>query len=128
VTSLGARGGALAALLVAAVACTSSGGASATDGGADAVADAPSDAPDAAPACCPRSPQPAGCMDLGGARPDVGCLQACDFWCSTNWRVETDDAGCELWRYDVVYPTDGGTCFPSPPDSGSDATSDAPAD
>ncbi len=117
----------LAALVVAVAACTSSsGGGTAADGGIDAATDASVDAPTDAPAdtsaeCCPRSPQTSGCMDLGGVRPDVGCLQTCDFWCSTNWRVEKDAYGCEVWRYDVVYPDGGGSCF-------ADAGSDAPLD
>ena len=40
------------------------------------------------------------CIQLGG--PAVyGCYATCDFWCSTNWRVETDQNGCEVWQYDV---------------------------
>jgi hypothetical protein len=52
-------------------------------------------------------------MQLGGSS---ACVESCDFWCSTNWRVEKDDAGCEVWRYDMIA-----SCTPGQPgDAGSD--------
>jgi hypothetical protein len=59
--------------------------------------------PDSGATCCPRSASVSGCMDLGGASQD-GCGTTCEFWCSTNWRVETDALGCEVWRYDTRAP------------------------
>lgn len=67
-------------------------------------------------ACCPRDPAPSGCMNLGGSSKD-GCSKTCDFFCSENWRVEKDDAGCEVWRYDTRAPKPGetSTCQQQPP-------------
>ncbi len=56
--------------------------------------------------CCPRDAEPSGCMNLGGAEGDGGCVETCDFWCSTSWRVETV-AGCEQWVYDTRSPEPG---------------------
>jgi len=53
--------------------------------------------------CCPPEPQVEGCMSLGGYSPQ-GCPIACDFYCSTNWRVEDDGHGCPVWRYDTRAP------------------------
>lgn len=64
-------------------------------------------------------------MNLGGAGPS--CAESCDFFCSTNWRVEKDAKGCEVWRYDVRAPAAGENpaCFPLPDAGGaSDAGSD----
>lgn len=65
--------------------------------------------------CCPRDSVVSGCMNLGGARSDGLCGEACDFWCSTDWRVEKDESGCEVWRYSVRSPTpdENTACFPS---------------
>jgi hypothetical protein len=54
-------------------------------------------------------------MALGGYGPQ-GCYIACDFWCSTNWRVEPDAHGCPAWRYDFRSPAPGEdpNCFPIP--------------
>lgn len=63
--------------------------------------------------CCPRDPSPAGCMQLGGTSGASGCVKTCDFYCSTNWRVEKDNNGCEVWRWDTRTPQPGETkyCF-----------------
>jgi hypothetical protein len=56
--------------------------------------------------CCPRDQALSGCMSLGGSSTN-GCGKSCDFFCSTNWRVETNADGCEVWRYDVRQPAAG---------------------
>lgn len=119
---------ALLTLVSAPMACSSSGegtqtvpDASVPDGTADGAHDANGDADATSDAgCCPRSPAPSGCMLLGGSG---ACIQACDFFCSDNWRVERDERGCELWRYDTRSPKPGenGSCFPV-----LDASIDAP--
>lgn len=35
------------------------------------------------------------------------CYVTCDFWGSSNWRIETDANGCPSWRYDL-----GRACMP----------------
>lgn len=57
-------------------------------------------------ACCARDVKQSGCMNLGGPA-SSGCVTSCDFWCSTNWRVERDSSGCEVWRYNVRSPQPG---------------------
>jgi len=71
--------------------------------------------------CCPPDPTMTGCMYLGGAAPG-GCYILCDFFCSTNWRIENDSHGCPGWSYDLRAPLPGETplCFPQP-DAGSPA-------
>lgn len=83
---------------------------SATDAGA-------SSANAEAGVCCPRDTTMSGCMHLGGAAKNRGCGESCDFWCSTNWRVEKDESGCELWRYDMRQPRpdEDSTCLPKKP-------------
>jgi hypothetical protein len=59
-------------------------------------------------ACCARDAMPSATMSLGGPASLGGdCVITADFFCSENWRVEFDDQGCEIWRYDVQGP---GTC------------------
>jgi hypothetical protein len=95
------------------------------DGG-EAGADGPAASPDSTgdgPVCCPRD-NPSffgGCINLGGSKRGQ-CLPVCDFWCSTNWRVEVDDQGCEFWHMDYRLPAPGENmlCFPVP-DGGADA-------
>ena len=55
-----------------------------------------------------------GCLHLGGVN-RYGCNRTCDFYCSTNWRMETDDAGCPVWAYDLRRPAPGenNVCFPN---------------
>jgi hypothetical protein len=60
------------------------------------------------PLCCPRDPEMSGCLHLGGANVS-GCFKTCDFYCSTNWRVELDEQGCSVWRYDHRAPAPGET-------------------
>src|SRR5438132_12679474 len=62
--------------------------------------------PDGA-ACCPRDPVPNGCMNLGGSTIGGQCTKACDFFCSTNWQVVVDEAGCEEWTYGHREPLPG---------------------
>jgi hypothetical protein len=64
--------------------------------------------------CCPPDPTMSSCMHLGGYSPG-GCSQTCDFFCSTNWRVETDAHGCSAWRYDTRAPQPGENqaCLPA---------------
>ena len=50
--------------------------------------------------CCPPDPTVTGCMHLGGASEGGGCYLTCDFWCSSNWRIENDPHGCPAWHYD----------------------------
>ena len=57
--------------------------------------------------CCPPDSQPNGCMHLGGQSYLGQCPETCDFWGSSNWRIETDAHGCPHWRYDY-----GGACTP----------------
>ena len=74
--------------------------------------------------CCPPDSTMSSCMHLGGYSPG-GCSATCDFFCSTNWRMETDTHGCSGWRYDTRSPLPGENlaCFPVP-DGGADAGSD----
>jgi hypothetical protein len=44
-------------------------------------------------------------MHLGGQAYNGACFETCDFWGSSNWRIETDAHGCPYWRYDY-----GGAC------------------
>jgi hypothetical protein len=44
-------------------------------------------------------------MHLGGASVDGTCSVTCDFFGSSNWRIEKDAQGCSIWRYDT-----GGAC------------------
>jgi hypothetical protein len=102
----------------------------------DAEADARAEVPDAhelpgdaQPAvCCPIDPTQSGCMHLGGASTDNGgsCVQTCDFFCSTNWRVEKDSSGCDTWRWDTRQPLPGenASCFPLAPGDAGDASID----
>jgi hypothetical protein len=46
-------------------------------------------------------------MQMGGPEVDGMCIETCDFWCSTNWRIETPESGCETWVYDTREPTEG---------------------
>jgi hypothetical protein len=75
------------------------GGAPAGTGGRDAGVDA-----DAGPGpCCPTdSVYPAGCLFMGGSRGTSACGLVCDSVCITNWRLEKDDQGCPIWRYDLL--------------------------
>ncbi len=68
--------------------------------------------------CCPPDTKMSGSMYLGGKAHDDGtCHQTYDFWCSTNWRIEKDAAGCQVWRYDIRSPSAGETfqCQPQRP-------------
>lgn len=83
-------------------------------GGADAgTPETQATSPDAA-YCCPRDTVMQGCMRLGGVN-QFGCFETCDFWCSTNWRVEVDQFGCERWEHDYRTPTPGenAECLPA---------------
>ena len=73
--------------------------------------------------CCPPDLTMNSCMHLGGYSPG-GCLQTCDFFCSTNWRMEKDAHGCVGWRYDTRAPEPGENlmCWKAP--GGGDAGSD----
>jgi hypothetical protein len=74
--------------------------------------------------CCMPSNAPAASMSLGGKSDEV-CVESHDFWCTTNWRLEKDDAGCAVWRYDTVAPGPGQTAQCQPvPDAGVDAGRD----
>lgn len=70
--------------------------------------------------CCPRDQVQSGSMNLGGYS-ETGCHRTHDFWCSTNWRVEKDEHGCEVWRSDRISPAPGenAQCMRIP-DAGSD--------
>ena len=64
--------------------------------------------------CCPPDPSMNSCMHLGGYSPG-GCQQTCDFFCSTNWRLEKDAHGCSGWHYDTREPQPGENliCMPA---------------
>lgn len=131
-------------LLLVATACStaSSGGPmgpTEPDGSADRVAPTSRDAtfeaaPDgsAAAACCPPDPTIAGCMHFGGSRMgDDSCPFACDFFCSTNWRIEKDANGCDVWNYDTRRPLSGENSYCLPDkgvvgEGGADAADAAP--
>ena len=90
------------------VVCPADGGGSdATDGAAPDAA-----APDTG-VCCPPDQVRSSCMNIGGYSAH-GCLLTCDFFCSTNWRLENDSHGCPIWRYDTRAPAPGEdwSCFP----------------
>jgi hypothetical protein len=74
-----------------------------------------------APYCCPRDTVVSGCTHLGGVN-EFGCAATCDFWCSTNWRVEIDTFGCERWAMDYRKPGPGENmvCLPQA-DAGEDS-------
>jgi hypothetical protein len=80
--------------------------------------------------CCPHPPLDAlsGCMFLGGPA-TRGCVKTCDFWCTTNWRVEVDVQGCEELRFDHRTPAPGENlqCL-RPFDAGRDDVSDDAGD
>jgi len=65
--------------------------------------------------CCLPDPTMSSCMDLGGYSPQ-GCGSTCDFFCSTNWRIEDDSHGCPTWRWDLraSRPGEDLLCFPRP--------------
>ena len=73
---------------------SSDGGASGTGG-----RDGGSDGGDA-PFCCPPDRTMSGCMHLGGQSQGGECWLTCDFFCSSNWRIEHDSQGCSVWHYD----------------------------
>ena len=57
--------------------------------------------------CCPADSATSGCMHLGGWAGDAGasaCVQTCDFWCSTDWKLDTDTHGCAVWTYKIRQP------------------------
>lgn len=89
----------------------------------DAAAGDPNGASGDGDACCPRDTAQSGSMRLGGPAAS-GCFVTHDFWCSANWRVERDEHGCEVWRYDVRAPGPDETSFcmakPKPVDAGAD--------
>ena len=80
------------------------------DGGASDATDGNSEA---SGVCCPPDAVMSGCMNVGGYSTQ-GCFLTCDFFCSTNWRLEDDSHGCSTWRYDTRPPTSGENpgCFP----------------
>lgn len=58
--------------------------------------------------CCPIDEEPSGCMFMGGDKwSEDACELTCDFWCSTNWRVEVSASGCPGWDYDMREPREG---------------------
>jgi hypothetical protein len=80
-------------------------------GAVDASAEAGEDvgAPeggDGSPHCCPIG-DVGGCKQLGGEGQDDACAPSCDFYCTVNWRVERDPAGCDVWLYDTRAPAPG---------------------
>jgi hypothetical protein len=55
--------------------------------------------------CCPHDPIPVarpaiGSLYTGGPSVNGQCYVTYDFWCDTNWRVETDMYGCSVLRWD----------------------------
>lgn len=51
---------------------------------------------------------------MHGGYSTQGRFLICDFFCSTNWRIENDSHGCPAWRYDTRAPASGESpiCFP----------------
>ena len=74
--------------------------------------------------CCPPDAELGSCMHLGGYSPG-GCGRTCDFYCSTNWRIENDANNCPVWKYDTRAPLPSETqlCFPTP-DAATDSATD----
>ncbi len=63
--------------------------------------------------CCPRDKVMGWGFRLGGA--SIGqCSKVFELYCTTNWRVERDAHGCELWVSDTRNPVPGenGQCIP----------------
>ena len=118
-------------LLVAPLACSSSTPNPGETGALDASIDSPAVGKDGATdarsdgeagvVCCPPDPQRAGCMHMGGAAIDGQCPEACDFFCSQNWRIVKDPNGCDEWTYDYVPPGPGQGPECQPLDGGADA-------
>jgi len=80
-------------------------------GGLDAGStDARDGSPDAI-ICCDPGPDPSrgGTViainaQLGGRRMgNAFCESIVDLFCSTNWRLEPDQYGCPIWRYDIDH-------------------------
>ena len=99
------------------------------DRGGDSVGDGQGQGdvgPDAG-VCCPLDSVMTGCMHVGGYS-TTGCSVWCDFFCSTNWRIENDPHGCPVWRWDQRAPAPGEDryCF-SAPDAGTHADAHADA-
>jgi len=96
---------------------STSGGDDRGDSLGSPAANAPERAPVGSAVCCPPDAVRSGSMHLGGQRREGGCFRTHDFWCSTNWRIEKDDQGCPIWRYDVRAPAPDETpsCQPAPP-------------
>ncbi len=63
------------------------------------------------PTCCPIDDSPSSCMQLGGSESDYGCVDTCDFWCSTNWQVVQNADGCDVWTYDIREPAENENAF-----------------
>jgi hypothetical protein len=40
---------------------------------------------------------------LDRCRSGGACYLTCDFWCSSNWRIQQDSPGCPVWRYDYDF-------------------------
>jgi hypothetical protein len=80
----------------------------------NAGSDGAGDGSTAPAGCCPPDPTLSGCMHLGGYS-DGACGQTCDFWFSTNWRLESDSHGCPIWRWDTRAPqaNESPTCQPT---------------
>lgn len=76
------------------------GGSSVGVGGGPGIGGRDGGAGGDAPFCCPPDPTMSGCMHLGGQSDSGGCWLTCDFFCSSNWRIEPDSHGCPVWHYD----------------------------
>jgi hypothetical protein len=95
------------------------------DGGLLDAPDASLDAPDGSPdalVCCDPGPDPSqgGTVttinaQLGGRRLGNGtCMSILDLFCTTNWRLEPDQYGCPIWRFDPDHgPCVGALTAPS---------------
>jgi hypothetical protein len=60
------------------------------------------------PRCCPPDKSPNGAdVRLGGFSYGGSCGVTYDFYCSTNWRIEHDEHGCQVWNYDTRKPAPG---------------------
>lgn len=132
VTLDGMRGlalvGAVAGVIVLAMACgsesTTSTATGSNDSGAssEGAGDATSPAPDGGGVCCPPDPAPGCCMKYGGWAEDANrCFSQCDGMPAPfvpGWKLVDDEHGCKVWS----EPSGGTKCGGPYPDAATDAS------
>jgi hypothetical protein len=105
------------------------------DAGGSGIGGTDAGSPTDAVFCCPPDPDPSrfgsatliGEVRLGGVGfADGGCGPSFDFFCTTNWRLETDGQGCAIWRYDIAHDCLSGLADANitPVDAGDAASTD----